>query len=219
MSETVDWREPSIFINNVNSREALKKWKTTEEAAMAAEQKAVESMAQETMVQAQAREHSDHADHVLKTVKEGHSEKTLREEPSVVTDHADHSLTITEKEEASEEKEEALEKILREEVSVETDHADHSLTTTEREEASEEKEEALEKTLREEASVVTDHADHSLTTTEREEASAAVREDHSEIVQKEGASEDHLQADSETLEERALTRKNSTTSVTRRRAE
>ena len=184
MSETVDWREPSIFINNVNSREALKKWKTTEEAAMAAEQKAVESMAQETMVQAQAREHSDHADHVLKTVKEGHSEKTLREEPSVVTDNADHSLTITEKEEASEEKEEAL-----------------------------------EKTLREEASVVTDHADHSLTTTEREEASAAVREDHSEIVQKEGASEDHLQADSETLEERALTRKNSTTSVTRRRAE
>ena len=51
MSVWKNWREPNILINHINGREGIRKWKTTEEAATAAEQKVVESTAAETTVQ------------------------------------------------------------------------------------------------------------------------------------------------------------------------
>ena len=53
------WREPSN-INHINGREGIRKWKTTEEAAMAAGQKVVENTATETTVQQVATGHADH---------------------------------------------------------------------------------------------------------------------------------------------------------------
>jgi hypothetical protein len=134
-----NWREPSN-INHINGREGIRKWKTTEEAAMAAGQKAVESTAAGTTVQATEK---DLADRASEAEKEGLH--------SALTDLAGLLVKATEKEEASEriQKEEASAE--RDDHSAMTGHASLSAKATEREEASE-RERASERTQKEEAS-------------------------------------------------------------------
>ena len=200
-----NWREPSN-INHINGREGIRKWKTTEEAAMAAGQKAVESTAAGTTVQATEK---DLADRASEAEKEGLH--------SALTDLAGLLVKATETEEASEriQKEEASAE--RDDHSAMTGHAGLSAKATEKEEASEriQKEEALAE--RDDHSAMTGHAGLSAKATEREETSE--RERASERTQKEEASaergealetglEDRLEtAASETLQRRASTEK------------
>ena len=131
-------------INNFKCREGKKEWKTTEEAAMAATQKAVESTAmqvkdQEFHVQAHAAakelsavktDQEDHLERVttvredrsVRTAKdqEGHSEKVLKEEVSEATVQEDLlERTMTDHADLSEKvlKEEAVSRIQEERVS------------------------------------------------------------------------------------------------------
>jgi hypothetical protein len=159
----ISWREPGIFINNFNNcREANYKWKTTEEAAMAAEM-AVESTAQEE-IQTEDRHQTvleDHLEADHQTAREDHSERTLREEVSEVTVRREELMVRTPKEEAS------VETVHKE------DHSERSLTERGH----------MERIRREgvlEATVLEDHVSE---TGQREQN--VRREGHSENAQKE----------------------------------
>jgi hypothetical protein len=100
-------------INNFKCREGTNKWKTTEEAATAAEQKVVESTAtkekdqeshalaaevrREITQMTEALVVTDHADLLVRTasVQDVLSERVLREEASAATDQEDHSARVT----------------------------------------------------------------------------------------------------------------------------
>ena len=170
---------------------------------MAAEQKAVGIMAREV-----SRERRNH----LETEREGHS---------VVTDHADHSLTATKRDRSREKGDlsQAREEVsqMREGHSVETDHADHSQETTKRD-RSQEKEnhsQAREEVsqMREGHSVETDHADHSQETTKRDRS----QEKENLFQEREEASAENLA--SETQPRRVSTEvKTLISSATRKKA-
>ncbi len=143
------WREPRYFITIFNLPRGVKQWKTTEEAAMAADQKAVgNTVTEETVQTTQVKEDSDQEGHSQMmaereshTEKGSHSVKIQKEEASAEkgdhseTGRADHSETV--KEIHSEEKEGHSERIRKEEASAEkgdhseTGRADHSETVKE----------------------------------------------------------------------------------------
>ena len=162
---------------------------------MAAEQKAVESTAKEEVTLTMVKEEASEA------VKENHT-AAAKEEASAATGLADHSLREAKEgrhspaiESRSQEREGHSEKIQKEEVSAETVKEETSQETA--------KEEASQETAKEEALAATDHADHS----QRE-----VKENHH------SPATESLQ-DSETQQRRASTRRISTTSVMRMKAE
>ena len=188
------WREPDIY-KQFNSREGIIQWKTTEEAAMAADLKAVGST---------AADQEEHSTRVAKedrlTATESHSER----ESHLVTDHVEVSVRV-----ARGHAEASVKTIsaVKESRSA-TDRADHSQRAA-RESRS---------AVREEASAVREN--HSAT--DHAEASARVaREDHSMVKERASAVTGSHSAEREeaSVQRRASTRRISTISVTRTRAE
>ena len=124
--------------------------------------------------------------------------------------------------------EEHSEKVPREEASEETvleDRSERTASVLEGRSEKIQKEELLAETVREDLSVIIQREEASAATVreDRSEKTLSVQEGHSEITQREGASEEEsllraAEADS-TLQRRASTRRTSTISATRRKAE
>ena len=215
--EKPNWREPDIY-KQFNSREGIIKWKTTEEAAMAADLKAVGST---------AADQEEHSQKVVKnvhlTATESRMEKDLTEvsakaekENLSETDHAEASVKAEKENHSATDLAEALAKVVRENHSpVREDH----LKDVRKEEASvkAEKEghsetdhaEALAKVVRE-SRLETDHA---------EVSAKVVRENHSQEREGHSVETGKDSAEREDLSEprRASTRRISTISATRMR--
>ena len=205
-----NWREPDIY-KQFNSREGIIQWKTTEEAAMAADLKAVGST---------AADQEEHSTRVAKedrlTATESHSER----ESHLVTDHVEVSVRV-----ARGHAEASVKTIsaVKESRSA-TDRADHSQRAA-RESRSAVREEASVKAEKEDRSVERERAsavrgNHSAT--DHAEASARVaREDHSMVKERASAVTGSHSAEREeaSVQRRASTRRISTISVMRTRAE
>ena len=133
-------------------------------------------------------------------VKEETSEETVRDAVSAATDLAGHSLK-TAKEDLSEMVKEKVSEAEKDAASAATDLADHFLKTV-KEDLSEMVKEKVSEAEKDAASAATDLADHSL--------KAAKEDSHSETEDPE---------DSKTLERRVSTRKTSTISAMKMKAE
>ena len=217
--EKTNWREPDIY-KQFNSREGIIKWKTTEEAAMAADLKAVGSTAADQeehsqkvvrnvhLTATESRSEKDRAEVSAKAVKGSHS-ATDRAEASVkvakgnhsVTDLAGHSLK-TEKKDHSPAREDHSKAVRKEEASVKEEKEGHSETSHAKASEKEEKGSRSE----------TDHAEAS-EKAEKENHSPA-KEGHLAVTRKDSAEREDLSE-----QRRASTRRISTISVARRRAE
>ena len=141
-------------------------------------------------------------------LKEETSEETARDAVSAATGLADHSLK-TVKEDLSEMAREKVSEAEKDAASAATDLADHSLKTA-KEDLSEMVKEEVSEVEKDAASAATDLADHSL---------KAVTEDRHSLEKEGHSATRDREADSEIPERRASTRKISTISVTRTKAE
>ena len=207
-NKTENWREPEI-LTILNAEKAKNKWSTTRKAAMAAEM-AVESTAQETDLTEDSQAKVEHSE---ATVQEDHS---VKEDHSVRENHSVKAVSV---------QEDHLERVQREEASAEIAQEELSEKTLSVQE------EHLAKIQREEASAI------ALATTQsaqedRSEKTLSAQEEHSARIQsvqedllvrilREEASAEESQPEEavSTQQRRASTRRISTISVMRTRAE